>query len=64
MTDRPTLTILEACKVVGVSRRTIYVWLNAGKLEYKRTAGGSIRIYTDSLWQKPAASEATVSAPA
>jgi excisionase family DNA binding protein len=42
---------MKACEVVGVSRRTIYNWISAGKVEYVRTAGGSIRIFADSLWR-------------
>jgi excisionase family DNA binding protein len=49
--DRQTLSIMKACEAVGVSRRTIYNWISAGKVEYVRTAGGSIRIFTDSLWR-------------
>ena len=45
---------MKACEVVGVSRRTIYNWISAGKVEYVRTAGGSIRIFADSLWRSPA----------
>jgi excisionase family DNA binding protein len=51
--DRQTVSIMQACAVVGVTRRSIYNWLKAGKLDYKRTAGGSIRIYVDSLWREP-----------
>ena len=51
--DRQTLSIMKACEVVGVSRRTIYTWISAGKVEYVRTAGGSIRIFADSLWRSP-----------
>jgi len=50
--DRQTVSIMKACEVVGVSRRTIYNWIAAGKVEYVRTAGGSIRIFTDSLWRE------------
>ena len=50
--DRQTLSIMKACEVVGVSRRTIYNWIAAGKVEYVRTAGGSIRIFADSLWRE------------
>jgi excisionase family DNA binding protein len=57
--DRQTLSIMKACEVVGVSRRTIYNWISAGKVEYVRTAGGSIRIFADTLWR-----DATPSAPA
>ena len=49
--ERETLTIKKACEVVGVSRRTIYNWISAGKVEYVRTAGGSIRIFADTLWR-------------
>jgi excisionase family DNA binding protein len=44
---------MKACELVGVSRRTIYNWIAAGKVEYVRTAGGSIRIFTDTLWRQP-----------
>ncbi len=44
---------MKACEVVGVSRRTIYNWISAGKVEYVRTAGGSIRIFVDTLWREP-----------
>lgn len=63
--DRQTLSIMKACEVVGVSRRTIYNWISAGKVEYVRTAGGSIRIFADSLWRdasaatRPTAGDAT-----
>ena len=49
--DRQTLSIIKACETVGVSRRTIYNWIAAGKVEYVRTAGGSIRIFADTLWR-------------
>jgi excisionase family DNA binding protein len=49
--ERETLTIMKACEVVGVSRRTIYNWISRGKVEYVRTAGGSIRIFADTLWR-------------
>ena len=49
--ERQTLSIMKACEVVGVSRRTIYNWMAGGKVQYVRTAGGSVRIYADSLWR-------------
>ena len=48
---RPLLTIQEATVRVGVSRRTLYNWMAAGKIEYIRTAGGNVRIYADTLWR-------------
>jgi excisionase family DNA binding protein len=53
---QPTVSILQACVVAGVSRRTIYNWLHAGKLAWVRTAGGSIRIVRASLFRPPTAS--------
>jgi excisionase family DNA binding protein len=44
---------MKACELVGVSRRTIYNWLSAGKIEYVRTAGGAVRIFADTLWRDP-----------
>jgi excisionase family DNA binding protein len=48
---RRLVTIQQAMGVVGVSRRTIYNWLHAGRLEYRYTAGGTIRIFADTLWR-------------
>ena len=47
---------MKACELVGVSRRTIYNWIASGKVEYVRTAGGSVRIFVDTLWRDPASS--------
>ena len=51
--DRKTVSIPRACELVGVSRRTIYNWIASGKVEYVRTAGGSVRIFVDTLWREP-----------
>ena len=48
--DEPTLSIMEACQIAGVSRRTIYNWIADGKVTYRRNAGGSIRIFRASLF--------------
>jgi excisionase family DNA binding protein len=55
--ERKTIPIMKACELVGVSRRTIYNWLASGKIEYVRTAGGSVRIFVDSLWREPQRAE-------
>ncbi len=49
--DRKTVSIPRACELVGVSRRTIYNWIAGGKVQYVRTAGGSVRIFEDTLWR-------------
>ena len=51
--DRETVSIAEACRLVGVSRRTIYNWMSSGKIEYVRTAGGAVRVFSDTLWRRP-----------
>ena len=51
--DRQTVSIPRACELVGVSRRTIYNWIAGGKVQYIRTAGGSVRIFADTLWRDP-----------
>jgi excisionase family DNA binding protein len=51
--DRKTVSIPRACELVGVSRRTIYNWIAGGKIQYVRTAGGSVRIFEDTLWRRP-----------
>lgn len=43
------LTIKQACAWLSVSRRTLYNWMDAGKVQYVRTAGGSRRILRESL---------------
>ncbi len=49
MTDRKTISIMKACELVGVSRRTIYNWIAQNLVEWVRAPSGSIRIYADSL---------------
>jgi len=57
--ERKTVSIPQACELVGVSRRTIYNWLAGGKVQYVRTAGGSVRIFVDTLFREPGATSAT-----
>ena len=59
MPERTTVSISRACELVGVSRRTIYNWIADGKVQYVRTAGGSVRIFADTLWRKPDQTEKT-----
>lgn len=48
--ERPTISIMKACALVDVSRRTIYNWLASGKIEYVRTPTGHVRI-VDTLFR-------------
>lgn len=60
------VTIQQAATLVGVSRRTIYNWMHAGKLTVVRTVSGRIRIVRAELLREqvvePAAGE-SVAAP-
>ena len=58
--SRDVLTINAAAAACGVSRRTIYNWIGKGKVSYVRTAGGRIRIFEDTLWQRREAAPAAV----
>lgn len=53
---RPLVTIKQASELAGVSRRTLYNWMDRGKIEFVRTAGGNRRIYEDSLFRQEVAS--------
>lgn len=46
---RPTISIMKACALLSVSRRTIYNWMAKGKVETIQTAGGPKRIFIDTL---------------
>jgi len=53
--DKPpvprSVLIDQAAAELGVSRRTIYYWIESGKLQTVRTiSGGSQRVLTDSIW--------------
>lgn len=48
---RETVSIMQASELAGVSRRTIYNWIGASRVEYVRTAGGGIRIFADTLFR-------------
>ncbi len=51
--DRKTVSINGACALLDVSRRTIYYWIAGAKVDYVRTAGGSVRLFVDTLWRTP-----------
>lgn len=46
------VTIEQARERTGVSRRTIYNWISANKVDWCRTAGRTIRIVEDSLFSR------------
>jgi len=45
------VTINHAMEIAAVSRRTIYNWIAEDKIDYTRTAGGSVRIIRDTLFR-------------
>jgi hypothetical protein len=48
---RETVSIKRAGEMTSVSRRTIYNWMRQDKIDFTRTASGSVRIYVDSLFR-------------
>jgi excisionase family DNA binding protein len=52
MNERERVSLNRAAEICEVSRRTIYNWLATKKIEGVRTAGGSIRIYVDTLFHE------------
>lgn len=50
--DKSYFTTIEAAKLLGVSVRTIQLWVESGSLDAWKTAGGHRRIRTDSVHQK------------
>lgn len=53
MAVRQTVSVRQACEMVGVSRRTLHAWIQHGKVEMVRTAGGSPRVFVDTLYRTP-----------
>ncbi len=52
-TDHARLaTIAEAARIMGVSKRTIYLWIQAGKVESRRTASGQQRVVVGQLMRR------------
>lgn len=49
---RETLSIAAAAERLGISRRTLYLWMQTEKVEWIRTASGSRRLFADSLWRR------------
>lgn len=43
------VTVREAANIIGVTRRTIYLWVKQRRVHDRRTAGGQIRICQSSL---------------
>lgn len=50
---RSLLSIRAAAELVGVNRKTIYRWIEAGLLDYRRLPSRAIRIYEESLLKVP-----------
>jgi len=48
---REVLTAAEAAREAGCSVRTIWNWIEAGKVDVVRTPGGRRFIFKDSLWK-------------
>jgi excisionase family DNA binding protein len=47
-----TVSVNQACELLKVSRRTIYNWMGANKVQFVRTVGGSPRLILSSLYME------------
>jgi predicted site-specific integrase-resolvase len=50
--QRPRVNVVSACLIAGVSRATLYRWIQMGKVEVVRTPTGQPRIYADTLLRR------------
>ena len=50
---RPLLSITSAAELADVNRKTIYRWIHAGLLEFRRLPSGTVRIFEESLLRVP-----------
>lgn len=48
---RPKVNTVKAAEIAGVSPRTIYNWIHAGRVEAVQTAGGGVRVFVDTLFR-------------
>jgi excisionase family DNA binding protein len=52
LAPRAVMSVNDVCAFVGVTRRTVYNWVAADKVEYVRTPGGRLRIFADTLYRQ------------
>lgn len=50
--EQRTINIQQACNLMQVSRRTVYNWMDAGKVQFVRTPSGARRIIEATLWRE------------
>lgn len=49
---RQLVNSIQAARIAGIQRSTLYLWVQLGKVETIRTAGGQLRIFADSLFTR------------
>ena len=49
---RRLVNSVQAAAIAGISRRTLYLWVQLGRVEVTRTASGQLRIFADSLFRR------------
>lgn len=50
--NRKIVSVTRACEIASVSRRTLYHWMESGKVEWLQTAGGNRRVFADTLFRE------------
>lgn len=49
---RHLVNSVQACRIAGIARSTLYLWVQLGRVETIRTASGQLRIFADSLFTR------------
>ena len=50
--DRRLVNSVQACRIAGIARSTLYLWIRLDRVEVTRTASGQLRIFADTLFQR------------
>lgn len=50
--ERRLVNSRQAAAIAGIAPRTLRLWVHLGKVEVIRTAGGQLRIFADTLFQR------------
>ena len=51
--QRESVGVTMAARMAGVSVGTMSKWVAKGRVDSVRTAGGTVRIFTDTLYREP-----------
>lgn len=47
---RPTVSVSAACTIAAVTRATMLNWIADGRVDFRRTPTGAVRVFVDTLY--------------